>query len=150
MSGLISMLTSNFCGFVIRAQDFPPFWMFLYWMNPLHYALEGITVTQFYKDHTPIDSYSTDNVTAEDVISEYYSTWKHAHRGYNAMALLIFIVLLRCDTCRLIYVIIVQWNLFSTFNLIFVLGLVCISHCGTFGSRLNETHISISIICNHK
>ncbi len=95
MSGLISMLTSNFCGFVIRSQDFPPFWMFLYWINPLHYALEGITVTQFYNDDTPIETYSGNSVTAEEVISEYYSTWKYAHRGYNVMALLIFIVLLR-------------------------------------------------------
>lgn len=94
-SGLVAVINSNFCGFLIKAQDFPSFWTFMYWLDPLHYALEGLTVTQFHNDKTPVTTFDGITMTAEEFIGEYYSTWKYSHRGFDAMALLLFVVVLR-------------------------------------------------------
>lgn len=42
LSGLLATCFSLFCGFTILYQDFPSFWQFMYWLDPLHYAIEGI------------------------------------------------------------------------------------------------------------
>jgi len=37
-----------FCGFLVPKINIPTFWIWLYWLSPIHYALEAITVTQYY------------------------------------------------------------------------------------------------------
>ncbi len=93
--GLFAMVNSMFCGYVIKAQNFPSFWKFAYWLSPLHYALEGITVTQFHGDSTIIVTSTGQKTTAEEFIAAFYSDWSYKHRGYDAMALFIFIIGLR-------------------------------------------------------
>jgi len=39
-----------FCGFLVPKGNIPNFWIWLYWLSPIHYALEAITVTQYYCD----------------------------------------------------------------------------------------------------
>ena len=93
---MVSTLLSLFAGFMIRPQDFPTFWIFVYWLDPLHYATEGIVVTQFYQDDTPITITATGQVvTAEVFVKQFYAEWSYKHRGYDVLALLLFIVGLR-------------------------------------------------------
>ena len=85
-----------FCGFMIKLEDYPDFWIFMYWLDPLHYALEGLVVTQFNRDSTPIAiTGTTDVVTASTYVADFYSDWHYATRGYDIMALFLFIIALR-------------------------------------------------------
>jgi hypothetical protein len=95
-AGLFAMVNSNFCGFIIKPQDYPTFWIFLYWLSPLHYGFEGVVVTQFHKDHSIVEVFpGQPTSTAEQVIKSYYSEWSYEHRGYDVLALLIMIAVLR-------------------------------------------------------
>jgi len=38
----------------IRPENIPPFWIFLYWILPGHYTYEGLLISQFNNDETPI------------------------------------------------------------------------------------------------
>lgn len=37
-------------GFMITKRDIPNFWIWLYWLNPTQYALNGVTTLAFYCD----------------------------------------------------------------------------------------------------
>ena len=52
VTGVCSNLFSMFAGFMINPADIPSFWQFLYWLDPLHYAFQGIVFTQFHGDTT--------------------------------------------------------------------------------------------------
>jgi ABC-type multidrug transport system ATPase subunit/ABC-type multidrug transport system permease subunit len=52
--GLISSCTGLFTGVLIRPSDIPNFWIFMYWLLPGRYVLEGLLVTQFNNDNTLI------------------------------------------------------------------------------------------------
>ena len=65
----------------------------MYWLDPLHYAVEGLVVTQFHKDSTPITIVETGEVTtAGAFVADFYPDWQYGHRGLVAMALLLFIL----------------------------------------------------------
>jgi ABC-type multidrug transport system permease subunit len=110
VSGLLSTFISVFGGFLIKAEDFAEFWIFMYWLNPIHYALEGITTSQFNEDHTLIEltmstatssssggagSGGVDMVTADTFIQDFYTQWSFQHRGFNIMAMFLFIIFFR-------------------------------------------------------
>ena len=95
ISGMTSTFLTLFCGFMIPAQNIPTFWLFVYWINPLHYALEGLFVTQFNGDNTVITLYNGYHTTAEKYVGLVFSEWSFKHRGGDIAALLIFIVFLR-------------------------------------------------------
>mmetsp|Transcript_27588 Transcript_27588/g.66312 ORF Transcript_27588/g.66312 Transcript_27588/m.66312 type:complete len:915 (-) Transcript_27588:593-3337(-) len=48
--------TGLFTGVLIRPANMPPFWKFMYWLMPGHYILEGLLVTQYAGDQTPIQA----------------------------------------------------------------------------------------------
>ena len=55
--GFCSLLASNtglFAGVLIQPQNIPKFWIFMYWLLPGHYILEGLMTTQFNNDTSPI------------------------------------------------------------------------------------------------
>ena len=54
LSGLFSSLTGLFTGILIRPADIPTFWIFMYWIMPGQYILQGLLVTQFNGDETEI------------------------------------------------------------------------------------------------
>ena len=92
LGGLFNTLNSLFCGFLIAEQSFPTFWLFMYWLNPVHYALEGLIMSQFKDDTTPITTLTGGITTAEDYMTEErFSTWSYDHIGYDVMALCLFI-----------------------------------------------------------
>ena len=47
-------LSSLFTGVLIRPENIPPFWTFMYWVMPGHYIFEGLIASQFDGDDTPI------------------------------------------------------------------------------------------------
>ena len=53
-SGLLSSNTGLFAGVLIQPQYIPKFWIFMYWLLPGHYILEGLMTTQYENDTTPI------------------------------------------------------------------------------------------------
>lgn len=55
-SGVVIGLTALFTGIIIRPHDIPTFWIFMYWLMPGHYILEGLLTTQFNNDDTPIEA----------------------------------------------------------------------------------------------
>jgi hypothetical protein len=95
IAGITSTTLSLFCGFMRKEQDIPTFWLFVYWLNPLHYVLEGLNVTQFYNDYTPIKLSDGNIITAEKFIGIFYPTWKYSNVGFDILALCLFIFALR-------------------------------------------------------
>eukprot|EP00536_Pseudo-nitzschia_multiseries_P009814 jgi/Psemu1/242415/estExt_Genewise1.C_2850020 len=55
-SALLSSNTGLFTGVLIRPQNIPKFWVFMYWLLPGHYILEGLLTTQYDNDTTPISA----------------------------------------------------------------------------------------------
>jgi len=53
---LVSSNTSLFAGVFIQPQNIPKFWIFMYWLLPGHYILEGLIMTQFDNDMSPISA----------------------------------------------------------------------------------------------
>lgn len=93
---MTSTFISLFCGFTITASNFPSFWIFMYWLDPLHYALEGLVTTQFYKDTTPVTvTGMPGTMPAGDFVAMFYPDWQYSHRGLDIMALFLFIIALR-------------------------------------------------------
>ena len=64
------------------------------------YALEGLNMTQFYRDRTPVMTTTGRLTTAEAYMNGFYQDWHYSNRGYDVMALIIFIVALRYAKCR--------------------------------------------------
>jgi len=52
--GLLSSNTGLFAGVLIQPQNIPKFWIFMYWILPGHYILEGLLTTQYENDNTKI------------------------------------------------------------------------------------------------
>lgn len=92
---MTSTLLTLFCGFMIPSQSIPDFWLFVYWLNPLHFALEGLFTTQFHKVDTKISLFSGETSTAEKYVNDVFEEWSYKHRWYDFLALMLFIVLLR-------------------------------------------------------
>jgi hypothetical protein len=94
--GLISTSFSLFAGFLVKYETLPSFWKFMYWLNPLHYAMEGIVVTQYHNDQTPITITGTTNtITTHDFLIEFFPSWSYENRLWDVFALLIIVVALK-------------------------------------------------------
>ena len=131
----MSTLFALFAGFLIKPENFPSFWTFVYWLNPLHYALEAITVTQFNKDATVISITGTlESMTASSFVQLFFTEWKYSHRGYDVLALLLFILVLRYTAqglgyaALLIFVFLLSYALFEIHTLVLTSYFIC-HHC---------------------
>lgn len=88
LGGVASMIMAMFCGFLIPQDSFPTFWLFVYWLNPFHYALEGLIMTQFHKDDTVITAMDGSKMTAEHFMTEeLFKSWSYDQVGYDVLAL---------------------------------------------------------------
>lgn len=52
--GLFISMTVLFTGVLIRPSEIPDPWIFMYWISPGQYIYEGLMMTQFENDDTPI------------------------------------------------------------------------------------------------
>jgi len=94
LGGLTNTTFSLFCGFLIAEQSIPTFWLCMYWLNPLHYCLEGIITAMFHEDSTSISLMNQMIVSAESYIRDYtYTTWRYSHIGLDILALGIFVMM---------------------------------------------------------
>ena len=92
--GLANTVLGLFCGFLIAEQNFPTFWLFMYWIDPLHYMLEGLIMSQFHGDTTMVTLMNGVQVTAETYITQVrFTKWSYGHVGYDVLALGIFMFL---------------------------------------------------------
>lgn len=63
----------------------------MYWLSPLHYALEGLISSQFHGDTTIITTADGSTTTAEHYIAHtQYPTWSYDHIGYDVLALCLY------------------------------------------------------------
>jgi ABC-type multidrug transport system permease subunit len=51
---LFITFSSLFSGILILPDEIPNFWIFMYWLLPGHWIFEGLFMTQFENDQTPI------------------------------------------------------------------------------------------------
>lgn len=94
--GLISTSFSLFAGFIIKYETLPSFWKFMYWLNPLHYAMEGILMTQYYHDNNVITITETnETISITNFLQLFFPSWSYADRFFDILALLIMIVALK-------------------------------------------------------
>ena len=56
LGSVIGAVNSLFTGVLIAPALIPNFWIFLYWGLPGHYIIEGIVMSQFKGDTTPIEA----------------------------------------------------------------------------------------------
>jgi len=68
-----------FCGFLVPKGNIPNFWIWLYWLSPIHYALEAITVTQYYCDSPTCPSIPV--VQGQQIIQ--MPTWQFIQTTYG-------------------------------------------------------------------
>jgi hypothetical protein len=54
LGGLVISMTVLFCGILLHKDEIPNFWVFAYWLFPGHYIFEGIIMSQYDGDDTPI------------------------------------------------------------------------------------------------
>jgi len=50
LGSVLATIWNLFCGFLVPKPNIPTFWIWCYWTSPIRYALEALTVTQFYCD----------------------------------------------------------------------------------------------------
>ena len=62
LAGILSTFFTMFAGFSINPADIPSFFQFVYWLDPLHYALQGLIFTQFKDDTTPVSKLIIDSL----------------------------------------------------------------------------------------
>jgi hypothetical protein len=92
LGSFTNTIAALFGGFLIGQQHFPTFWLFMYWLDPLHYSLEGLITSQFHGDNTMITTINGDSTTAEKFIQHVqFPTWKYDHIGFDVLALCLFI-----------------------------------------------------------
>lgn len=98
LMGMFSVFNSLFCGFYIASQNIPTFWEFVYWLSPLHYAFEAHIFVQSHGDTTIVTTLTGKLITAESFYPTVYQDWSYSNRGFDVMALVLFIVALRMLT----------------------------------------------------
>ena len=89
-------ITVNSCGFAITPDNIPDYWQFMYWLAPIHYVLEGITVTQFHS----ADLHLVDIPGGPTVARYFTSHWSDSHFGgtfcyshrWQNVAILLFMI----------------------------------------------------------
>ncbi|KAG5183352.1 ABC-2 type transporter-domain-containing protein [Tribonema minus] len=95
LASVSNSLFAVFGGFFISPGQIPNYWIWAYYITPFHYAIEGILSSQYHDDDTEIialDGVSTTTISA--YLDEFFGgKFSYSSRGYDVMALLIFIVI---------------------------------------------------------
>eukprot|EP00904_Undaria_pinnatifida_P014208 jgi/Undpi1/9918/HiC_scaffold_28.g12372.m1 len=96
VGGVLSSMFSLFAGFVIAPSKVPGFWLWAYYLDPLHYVFEGMSTTQYRGDDTVIRTATGGSMTAEEYIQQFFGgEYKYSNRWYDVMGLLLFILATR-------------------------------------------------------
>lgn len=104
IAGILSMNISNtFAGFLQGPSDIPSAFQFFYWISPFHYVFEGILVTQFKGDTTPITLTNPTSgfdfqVTMEQFLYMRFDAFDYEHRYTSYIVLIGFVLFFRIGT----------------------------------------------------
>lgn len=113
VGGVIVSTTAMFSGIVTRPSEIPVFWIFVYWITPGHYIFEGIFMSQYENDNTPIEASpgspffislgctSTEEIcmgTAEGWVKSSFSDWSIDSIPWNLLYLIILVFTTRLLT----------------------------------------------------
>ena len=77
----LSFLHIAVTGFLIAPQDIPPWWIWVYWLNPLRYILQGIAVNEL-GDGKEYVVDGTDEYVSGDVLLEALGGWSFSQRWW--------------------------------------------------------------------
>lgn len=101
LGSLLGNLFNLFAGFMIEKTKMPKALTFMYWIDPMHYIFEGMTVTQFHNDDTEI-TYDQDGQTVTSTMGEWvheqYPAFSYDHRWTDLFAIISFVMLFRIGT----------------------------------------------------
>ncbi|CBJ30625.1 conserved unknown protein [Ectocarpus siliculosus] len=96
LAGTLVSMFSVFAGFLISPAKIPGLWLWAYYLNPLHYILEGMVSTQFNGNDRTIETATQGPMTVEEYVDGYFGgEYKYSNRWYDVMALLLFIIAVR-------------------------------------------------------
>jgi len=112
VGGLVISMTVLFSGILLRPDQIPSFWIFAYWMFPGHYVFEGIIMSQYENDDTPILASpgtafytslkcASDQIcegTAEEWVASSFPDWNVDNVPWNALYLIGVIIVTRVVT----------------------------------------------------
>ena len=54
LGSAVAGMSALFCGILIKPQFISSFWVFMYWITPLHWVLEALITSQYHLDESPI------------------------------------------------------------------------------------------------
>jgi len=108
LGGILLTCNSLFSGVFIKPQQIPMFWIFLYWILPGHWIMEGLIISQFQGQQTQIEAspgttfYKALNCTSEPCygsvgtwIDANFVDWSHESIKWNVVYLIGLILLTR-------------------------------------------------------
>ncbi|CAM9753538.1 unnamed protein product [Chrysoparadoxa australica] len=96
LGGVINSLLSLFGGFLISPGLLPTYWLFAYWLCPLHYALEGLITTQFHDNIELVVAPTGGQVPINAFVDDFFGgEWSYSNRHANIGALFVFLALAR-------------------------------------------------------
>ncbi|GAX16151.1 hypothetical protein FisN_3Hh368 [Fistulifera solaris] len=113
IGGVLVSTTAMFSGIMTRPSEIPIFWIFMYWVTPGHYIFEGIFMSQYENDNTPIEaspgspffiSLGCTNAeeicvgTAEGWVQSSFSDWSVDSIPWNILYLVVLVVTTRVLT----------------------------------------------------
>jgi ABC-type multidrug transport system permease subunit len=96
----IAATMNLFGGYLCTPKYITPFWKFVYYMVPSHYMLEGLVMSQFQNDETPVQPiYGTETVPASSYIYEHFGGEFDYDRKWRDIGVLIgYVAILRIGT----------------------------------------------------
>ncbi|CAB1108061.1 ABC [Ectocarpus sp. CCAP 1310/34] len=96
LAGALSSMFSLFAGFLISPAKIPDPWLFAFYLNPLHYVVEGMSTTQYRGDDTPITTALGTSTETEQFVNDFFGgEYEYKNRWFDVMALVIFIFAVR-------------------------------------------------------
>jgi ABC-type multidrug transport system ATPase subunit len=110
IGGVLVSTTAMFSGIMTRPSEIPIFWIFMYWVTPGHYIFEGIFMSQYENDNTPIEALpgspffmslgctNSEEVcmgTAEGWVQSSFSDWSTDSIPWNILYLIVLVATTR-------------------------------------------------------
>jgi len=96
----IAALFNLLGGYLCTPASMSPFWRAIYYLVPSSYMLEGLVMSQFEGDETPVQPiYGTDALPAHEYVYQHFGgAFTYGHKWYDLGVLLLYIACLRVGT----------------------------------------------------
>lgn len=74
-------------GFLISPENIPPWWIWVYWINPLRYALQGLVVNEL-GDGTEYFNEATGEIVSSDDLLDFLGGWSFSQQWWYCYCML--------------------------------------------------------------